>query len=157
MTIEKCKAAIQSLKAVLAQAREFSQDNPVFPVRLIFGGEKGTIREQMEDLRQRDPDFNGADESELVEQFVDTLHQLHDKGGQGYQSVADVVRTAEQFCEMYSKFKPADFYYADVHDERFPVDTAAAGQQEIPIVTKPHQLTIPGMGVELEQVSASKN
>lgn len=152
MSIEKCKAAIQSLKTILAQAREYSQDNPVFPVRLIFGGEKGIISQQLADLREKDPNYDGTDESELVEQFIDTLYKLHDKAGDGYASVRDMVQIVEQFCEMYPKFRPGDFYFVDVHDERFPIDIAAAGQQEIPIVTQPHQLTFPGSGVEPEAV-----
>lgn len=152
MSMKKCKAAILTLKKVIAQNREYSEDNPVFPVRLIYSGDKGVIREQMEDLRQKDPNYDGTDESELVEQFVETLYKLHNKAGEGYGSVRDVIQTTEQFCEMYPKFRPSDFYFADVYDERFPVDVAAAGQQEIPIVTKPHQLTIPETGVEPEAV-----
>lgn len=150
MSITRCRKVMSALKKVLAQSQPFSQDNPVLPIRVVYAGGKEKISEQMKFLRERDPQFSETDqeESELVEQFVDYLHKIHNNADAKYSSMKDAIQTVETFCEMYPVFKPKDFYIADAYDEKFPVDITDAGQQEIPLVTQPHQLTLPRSGVE---------
>lgn len=127
-TKAKLKKALASLKILLAQAEV---GRPPYTIKYIGG--KETISLQMNQLREKDPDFKATDseDSELVEQFNADLMDLPNNRGSRYSSAGEAMGMLDFFLTEYPAFKIQQFVLVDAEGKVIPTEKFVGHQTSL--------------------------